>query len=447
MNQQGDDDGLPDLLAALDGLRRSDTGKGAGAPPAPVRSPLGGGATALDFTSTLLATLVAEPTGSPTVRSWVDELAPAGGDGDRVTVAARSLLEAFPEPDDLLTTLVDTLLAADESETLAALLRHTSGTAGLHLPHRTTLTALLDARLLPLCELAVTAPEGSLPAALTTALVVAPSYAQAMRAMSVLDAAGEELLELTLVVNSCAVTALERLAAAIPETVEFRAGLAAERARYASNLAAAGRHSEAVSEARRALAVVEELASDAPEEYLPDLVEVLAVLVHALLLRDRSAEAREVIDRVAATAHDMLAEPAEFASIEVCNALSRLATLAHDNGCEPAACRIGLLGLDFLMRLEDPVPEQLDAFCRSAMVLADWLPAQGAVADAVSVLERAAVVAEELAGHDRAFAATESEVLRRLVAALAQAGRIAEAATVARRAQRLPGAPDADGRG
>ncbi|MGX1135611.1 hypothetical protein RKD49_007801 [Streptomyces glaucescens] len=447
MNDHGDDGGLSELIAGLDQLRRSRTRKGTGGPGAPAWPPLGGGAPAPEFTATLLGTLVGEPTASPALRQWVDELAPAHEGGDRPAIAARSLLEAFPEPDELLTTIVDTLLAAGETETLAALLRHVADAAGLHAPHRKTLTALLDARLLPLCELVVATPHGSLPSALATALVVAPSYAQAIKAMSSgLDTAGPELLELTVVVNSCAVTAWERLAAGIPETVMFRAALAAELARYATNLAAADRHGEAVSAARRAVAVDREMAADDPGEYLPDLVEALAVLVGVLLRRNQAAEAREAVGDIAGSVKETLAGFEGFTSVEMCNALSRLATLAHDNNWGPEACRIGLLGLDCQLRLEDPGPEEREAFCQCTVVLADWLHAEGAAADAVSVLERAAAVAKQLTSVDPAYAVTETDVLHALAAVLTEAGRTTEAADVTRRAQHTPGTGDSEGR-
>ncbi|WP_392957669.1 hypothetical protein [Streptomyces sp. LN245] len=445
MDEQGDNDGLPGLIEALDKLRRSRAPQGALTPKGHAWAPLGGGAPASDFTTALLRTLVGDPTSSPALRQWVDTLAPDHSNGDRVAHAAHALTEAFPEPQDLLATITDTLLDAGESETLAALLRHTAGAAGLHATHRTTLTALLDVRLLPLCELSVATPHSSLPHALATALVVAPSYAQAAEAISsALDTAGTELLELVLVVNSYAITAWERLAAAVPDTVMFRAAHAAELTRYATNLRTADRYGEAEGAARQAVAMQQELASADPAEYLPDLVDGLNVLVKVLLLRSRGPQAREALDRSAVTVQETLAGREDLASVKVCNALSKLATLADANGCGRTACQIGLLGLDTQLRLHNPTPEQQNAFCESAVVLAEWLRAQSTPADAVTVLERVTGLAEQLSRHDSEFAVTEFIVLKALAAALTEAGRITEAADIARRARQMSGTAAAE---
>jgi hypothetical protein len=81
------------------------------------------------------------------------------------------------------------------------------------------------------------------------------------------------------------------------------------------------------------------------------------------------------------------------------------------------------------------------------VVLADWLLAQEVVADAVTVLERAAVVAERLTSIDRTYATNEIDVLNNLAAALTKAERAAEAVDVARRALHVLDAADAHDEG
>ncbi|MEU1536467.1 hypothetical protein [Streptomyces fagopyri] len=92
------------------------------------------------------------------------------------------------------------------------------------------------------------------------------------------------------------------------------------------------------------------------------------------------------------------------------------------------------------MRLQNPTPEQQNAFCESAVVLAEWLRAQSTPADAVTVLERVTGLAEQLSRHDSEFAVTEFIVLKALAAALTEAGRITDAADIACRARQMSGA-------
>ena len=433
MTEPPDDDGLADLIAALDELRGPNAGPHADTSMNEMPR-LGGGATDLDFTATLLTILVSAAVRSPTIARWIDELAPAGDQEARVELSARSLLADYHEPGSVVVAVADALLAAREPGALAALLRFTTDVAGYHPARREVLATLLHGRLVPLCELAVTSPAGPLPAALARALQVVPAYSPELQPL--LDGAGPELIDLTIALNAAAVSFWDQYSERDTEHAgELRAAVAEELGRYARNLIAAGRPREAVTTARRAVAIVEEPSATDPAEFFGDLATALGVLVHALKQAGQQPAVPDAVERAVAVAHSLLARIGDPVSVSVCNALSRMATLAQANGCVSAACRTGLSCLDLQMRLPDPVPEQRAAFCESSRVIAQWLLSEDATSDAVAALDRAAVVAAELSSSDDAYIAVEVSVLTDLSAALAAAGRTADAADAANAAE------------
>jgi hypothetical protein len=174
--------------------------------------------------------------------------------------------------------------------------------------------------------------------------------------------------------------------------------LALELARHGDNLRAGGRSREALVEARRALVLAEDLVSGDFVGNLGLLVFVLGVLVAILRDADRLSEAGEALERAAESVAEAVAGPGDLVTADVLNDLSRLATLAHNTGRGAVACRVGGICLDLQTRLRDPSAAQQDAFCRSTLMLTLWLLDEGDDAEALRILERAAVVAARLAG-------------------------------------------------